>query len=270
MWVVGLMFYAVTEAAGIQPLGRLEAFVGAEKEEGSSAGGRGGVEALGVLPLHDRLGLQGIGHYVGGSGSRFGLSAGPAYDWESVKAGIFLAYQYRTHHENHFLHLRPSITFYMPQANVNLFYSHPVSSAQRGDGIIQHGINRLQATFNYFPSVDLASFMRKDNVEVILGLQANSFAGEGSGKVPNGVGPVVGFSFMPVQNFEVNFIRATIDHHGRYRVGTGLSFNLSEGTPSLKKIRGGYLEPNFFSPNGAATTSDGCPRPGHNLGVCRR
>jgi hypothetical protein len=112
--------------------------------------------------------------------------------------------------------------------------------------------------------------MRKDNVEVTLGLQANSFAGEGSGKIPNGMGPVVGFSFMPMQNFEVNLVKATIDHHGRYRVGTGLSFNLSEGTPNLKDIRRRYLEPNFFSPNGAATTGDGCPLAGHNLGGCRR
>jgi hypothetical protein len=257
-----------TEAAGIEPLGRVEAFGGAEKEAGSSAGGRGGVEALGVLPLSDRFGFQGVGHYVGGSGSRFGLSAGPVYDWASVKAGFFVAYQYRSHHDNHFVHLRPSVTFYMPQGNLNLFYLHPVSSAQRGDDAVQYGINHLQATFNYFSTADLASFMRKDNVEMTLGLQANSFAGAGSGKIPNGVGPVFGFSFMPVQNFEVNLVKATIDHHGRYRVGTGLSFNFSKGTPSLKEIRRRYLEPNFFSPNGAATTSAGCDARSHSLGGC--
>ena len=261
---------ATGEAAGIEPLGRVEVFGGAEKEAGASAGGRGGIELLGVIPLTERLGMQSVGHYVGGSGSRFGLSAGPVYDFGSVKAGFFTAYQYRSHNDNHFVHLRPSVTFYMPQANINLFYSHPVSSPQRDRGSVEDGINHLQATFNYFPAAELASFMRKDNVELTLGLQANSFAGAGSGKVPNGVGPVFGFSFMPAQNFEVNLVKAAIDHHGRYRVGVGLSFNFSKGTPTLKEIRRRYLEPNFFSPNGAASSSNSqdCSAKSHNLSVC--
>jgi hypothetical protein len=256
------------KAAGIEPLGRVELFGGAEKEAGTSAGGRGGLELLGIIPLTQNLGLQSVGHYVGGRGSRFGLSAGPVYDFGSAKAGFFTAYQYRSHNDNHFVHLRPSVTFYMPHANVNLFYSHPVSSAQRSGGSVERGINHLQATFNYFPAADLASFMRKDNVELTLGLQANSFAGAGSGKIPNGVGPVFGFSFMPVQNFEVNLVKGTVDHHGRYRVGIGVSYNFSKDAPTLKTIRSRYLEPNFFSPNGAATTGGGCPAPAHNLGGC--
>lgn len=262
------MWVSSGKAAGIEPLGRVEVFGGGEKEPGTSAGGRGGIELLGVIPFTESLGMQSIGHYVGGSGSRFGLSAGPVYDFGVVKAGFFAAYQYRSHNDNNFVHLRPSVTFYLPQANVNLFYSHPVSSPQRDHGSVEVGINQLQTTFNYFPAVDLASFMRKDNVELSLGLQANSFGGAGSGKVPNGVGPVFGFSFVPMQNLEVNLVRGTVDHHGRYRIGTGISWNFTKD-PTLKEIRRRYLEPNFFSPNGAASTGGGCSGPAVNLGGCR-
>jgi hypothetical protein len=235
--------------ADVQPVGKVVVGGGAEKESGTPAGARGTLELLGVVPLSQNFGLQSSAHYVGGRGSRFGLSAGPIYSWGSGKAGLFAAYQYRTFNDNHFVHLRPSFAFYLPQANVNLFYSHPVSSPQRDSRGVEYGVNHLQTTISYFPASDWASFLRKDNVELMFGLQANSFAGPGSGKLSTGVGPVFGFAFMPAQNVEVNLVKGTVDHHGRYRIISGLSYYFNRGAATLKELRRRYLEPNFFAPN---------------------
>lgn len=237
------------EAAGIEPVGKVSLSGGAEKEPGTPAGGRGSAEILGVIPFNRTFGLQGQASYVGGRGSRFGLNTGPIMDFGSGKAGLFVAYQHRTFNSNNFVHIRPAVSFYLPQANINLFYSHPVSSPQRDSQSVEYGINKLQATFNYFPASDLASFMRKDNVEFTLGLHANSFGGAGSGKLDSGVGPVFGFAFKPTQSLEVNVVRAAIDHHGRYKVQTGLSFYFNHANATLKDLRRRYLEPNFDGPN---------------------
>src|SRR5262245_34039794 len=110
--VLALLFSGfAARAAGVEPLGRIEAFGGAEKEAGSHAGGRGTLELLGVLPIGNHFGIQGLGNYVGGSGSRFGLSAGPLVDWGTGKAGFFGAYQYRSHNDTNLVHLRPSVSF---------------------------------------------------------------------------------------------------------------------------------------------------------------
>jgi hypothetical protein len=237
------------QSKGIEPVGKVSISGGAEKEQGTPAGGRFTGELLGVIPFNQTFGLQGLGSYVAGRGSRFGLSAGPIMDFGSGKAGLFLAYQYRTFNSNNFLHLRPSVSFYLPQANINLFYSHPLTSPQRDGNSVEYGINQLQATFSYFPASDLASFMRKDNAEFMFGLQANSFAGVGSGNLQSGVGPVFGFAFKPTQSLEVNLVKATIDHHGRYRVQSGLAFYFNHANATLKELRRRYLEPNFFAPN---------------------
>jgi hypothetical protein len=251
VFAIVLLWSSRAELAGVEPVGKVVLEGGAEKEAGTPAGGRVTAELLGVMPLTQNVGLQGIGHFIGGRGSRFGLSAGPLFDWGAGKAGLFLAYQHRSFHDNNFLYLRPSVAFYLPQANINLFYSHPISSPQRDRTGVEYGLNQLQGTFNYFPGMDLASFMRKDNVEVTLGLQANSFGGVGSGKIPNGVGPVFGLAFLPVPGWEVNVVRGTIDSHGRYNVLSGISFYFDKGGATLKELRRRYLEPNYQS-GGAA------------------
>jgi len=252
------------ELAGVEPVGKVTIEGGAEKEEGNRAGGRGTFSILGVMPLTQSFGLQGSASYVGGLGSRFGLSAGPLFSWDSGKAGLFLAYQHRTFNSNNFLHLRPSFSFYLPQANINVYYSHPLTDPQRDGDRVEVGINTLQATFNYFPSYDLASFLTRNNMEWTLGVQANSFGGVGSGNLETGVGPVFGFAFMPTKGLEVNVLKGTIDHHGRYRVETGLSFYFDKVGATLKDLRRRYLEPNFGGPNsaGARVTGSGlrsCP-----------
>jgi hypothetical protein len=202
--------------------------------------------------LSRSFGLQGLASYVGGRGSRFGVSAGPIMEFDFGKAGLFVAYQHRTFNSNNLVHLRPSVSFYLSQANISLFYSHPVSSPQRDGNGVEYGINHLQGAFSYFPATDLASFMRRDNVEFSLGVQANSFGGAGSGHLQTGVGPVFGFTFKPTQSLEVNLLKGTIDHHGRYRVQTGLALYFNHGNVTLKELRRRYLEPNFIAPNGAA------------------
>jgi hypothetical protein len=258
------------ESAGIDPVGKVSIQGGAEKEEGYDAGGRGTIELLGVIPLAGNFGLQSVAHYVGGLGSRFGLSAGPIFSWDSGKAGLFVAYQYRTLHDNNFVHLRPSVAFYLPQINLNFYYSHPISTPQRDntrfhqvnipnlpcapfcatrERSAEYGINQLVGTLSYFPGFDLASFLKKDNVELTLGLQVNSFGGVGSGKIPNGVGPVFGLAVKPMQGLELNVVRGSIDSHGRYNVFSGLSFYFDKAGATLKELRRRYLEPNSFAPN---------------------
>lgn len=244
-----LLYTSRAELAGIEPVGKASVEGGAEKEEGNQAGGRATLGILGVIPLTGSFGLQGSASYVGGLGSRFGVSAGPLFSWESGKAGLFLAYQYRTLNSNNFLHIRPSVSFYLPQANINAFYSHPLTDPQRDGNRVEVGINTLQATFNYFPSYDLASFLTRNNMEWTLGVQVNSFGGVGSGNLETGVGPVFGFAFMPTKGLEVEVVKGTVDHHGRYRVQSGVAFYFDKVGATLKDLRRRYLEPNFGGPN---------------------
>jgi hypothetical protein len=240
----------LASAAAIEPVGKLSLSGGAEKEQGTDAGGRFTAELLGVVPLSQTFGFQGIGHYVAGRGSRFGLSAGPIFGWDSGKAGIFVNYQYRTLHDLNFVHIRPSAAFYLNQANINLWYSHPVSSPQRRGQSIEYAINQLQGTFNYFPASDWASWLRKDNVELILGAQVNTFAGAGKSKLDGtGVGPVFGFAFMPMQNLSLTLFRGTVDNRSRYKVESGIQFFFNKGNATLKELRRRYLEPGDGAPS---------------------
>lgn len=230
--------------AALDPVGKITISGGAEREDGNPAGGRGTIELLGVLPLTELLGLQGIGHYVGGQGSRFGLSLGPILGWNWGKAGLFVNYQNRSLRDNNFVHIRPWVAFYLDQANVNLWYSQPVSSPQRSRTTVEYGINQIQGTLSYFPAMDLASFMRKDNLELTLGLQVNTFAGAGRHNLDSaGVGPVWGLAFMPTQNVVVNLFRATADNRSRYKVESGIQIYFSKDTPTLKDLRRRSLDP---------------------------
>ena len=242
-------------AAGLEPFGKIEISGGAEREERSSAGGRGTIEGLGVLPVFGNFGVQGTAHYVGGLGSRFGLSAGPLLGWDGGKVGAVVTYQHRTLRDNNFVHVIPSVALYLDQANLNLWYAQPISAAQRDGGHVQYGVNKLQATASYYPGSDWASFLRKDNVELTLGVQVNTFGGAGHEKLGGvGVGPVFGVSFLPMAGVAVNLVRGTIDNRSRYRVSSGLEFFSGRGSPTLKEVRRRYLEPNPDLPPSAGAT----------------
>ncbi|HEY2986777.1 MAG TPA: hypothetical protein VGL11_03565, partial [Candidatus Binatia bacterium] len=59
--LVALAFFAMVgsahAAAALEPFGKIELGGGAEKEQGQNAGGRGVIEALGVLPLVGNFGI---------------------------------------------------------------------------------------------------------------------------------------------------------------------------------------------------------------------
>jgi hypothetical protein len=184
--------------AGLEPFGKLEPSGGAEKEPHTPAGARGTVEALGVWAFTPGFGVHGSAPYVGGLGSRAGLSLASVFAWDWGKVGGFVAYQHRGLRSSDFVHLGPSMAFYLDQMNFTLWYMHPVTGAQRGGDRVEYGVNKVQATASYFPGSDWASFLRKDNVEFMLGVEANTFAGAGHRQLGGtGVGPVLGISFLP-------------------------------------------------------------------------
>jgi hypothetical protein len=244
-------FAPTANVAGLEPFGKVELSGGAEKEQGAHAGGRGAIEALGVLPLIGNFGIQGTASYMGGLGSRFGVTAGPLVGWDGGKIGMLVSYQHRTLRDNDFVHLIPSVAFYLDQANLNLWYAQPVSHAQRDGNHTEWGINKAQATASFYAGSDWASFLRKDNVELTLGIQANSFAG--GGNLRTGVGPVFGLSFLPMPGVGVNVVQGTFDSRSRYRVMSGLEFFFGRNTTTLKESRRKYLEPNQGLPLGVGS-----------------
>lgn len=247
-------FFAVApaaKAAALEPFGKVELSGGAEREPRTPAGGRGTVEALGVLPFTQNFGIQASGHYVGGLGSRAGFSAGPIFGWDSGKFGVFGAYQHRGLRGNDFVHVIPSFAWYLPQVNFSVWYAHPVNGRQTGGDRVEYGVNKLQATASFYPGSDWA-FLRKDNAELTIGVQANTFAGPGHNKLGGtGVGPVLGLSFLPVPNIVVNLVRGTYDSRSRYKVSSGLDFFWGRNTVTLKDARRRYLEPNTDIPAAA-------------------
>lgn len=253
--ILTLTVFALAPAAhsaALEPFGKIELSGGGEKEAHTPSGGRFTMEALGVLPLSGTWGVQGAMHYVGGLGSRVGFNVGPVVAWDGGKLGGFVSYQHRGLRGTNFVHLIPSVAFYLPQANLNLWYAQPVSGASHGGDRTEYGINKLQATASFFSSTDwFGPYLRKDNVELVGGLQLNTFAGEGHHKLGGtGFGGVLGASFLPMPGVAVNLVRASFDHEGRYRVATGLEFFFDpKGNTSLKEARRKYLEPNFDGPS---------------------
>lgn len=276
-------------SADVEWLGILSGFGGAERETGSpgksgptvccsfpsynkvgKAGGRGTAQALGVIPIWGPLGAQASFNYTGGLGSRIGTTFGPIYDFTAGKVGLFATYQHRSLRDANFWWLEPAVDFYLGQMNVSLRYIQPLSGAQQknvGDrsfctvfisGVcppedfktVDQAINRLQGTVSYFPTVDFLQ-VGKDNLELTLGAQVNSFAGPYQKVARTGVGPVFGISMMPAQNVELTVIKGTVDNRSRYQIETGLRFFFGKGgmpslqpakSPTLKELRRKYME----------------------------
>lgn len=239
--------------AEIEPLGIVSLSGGAEREQGAPAGGRGTIELVGVWPFTSNLGVQGLWHYVGGRGSRIGVSGGPVFGWADGKAGLFVNYQHRGLGDGDFVWIRPAAAFYLDQLNLNFWYSQPVSSGQRANGNTDWAINQLQGTVHYFPAMNVAPFLSKDNLELTLGIQVNSFGGAGRNNMGGtGVGPVWGVAFMLMPDVTVNLVRATIDQRSRYRVNSGLELSFGKANQTLKELRRKYLEPNLDGPGNVA------------------
>lgn len=259
----GFAFVPKANVAALEPFGKIELSGGGEREAHNPSGGRFIMEALGVLPLIGNFGAQGAIHYETGQGSRIGFNAGPVIGWDGGKAGFFWNYQHRGLRDSDFLWLIPTVAFYLPQWNLNLWYAHPTTGAQRGGGRVEYAVNRLQATASYFPNVDWwAPYLRRDNVELVGGIQVNTFAGAGAHKMGGAaVGPILGASFLPMPGVSVNLVRATFDSEGRYRVTTGIEFFFDRGGTSLHAMRQKYLEPNTDAPgSGGKDNHNTCDR----------
>jgi hypothetical protein len=238
----------------LEPFGKIELSGGVEKEANAEAGGRFTFEGMGVLPFVGGFGGQAAMHVVGGLGARVGLNAAPVFAFPGGKVGFFVSYEHRGLRGTDFVYLIPSVAFYLPQFNFNAWYSHPVSGGQHESGVVEYGINKLQGTVSYFAGSDWwGPFLRRDNVELLAGVQVNTFAGAGHNKIGGtGVGPVLGISMLYSPAVAVNLIRATFDDQGRYRVATGLEFYFDpKGSTTLKEMRRKYLEPNFDGPQSA-------------------
>ena len=269
--IAGIFVLTLTASAKAAPFldqfGKVELSAGGEKEAGAHSGGRFTMEGLGVLPLMGNFGVQGALHYVTGLGSRVGFNLGPVFGWDGGKVGAFISYQHRGMRGTDFVHVIPSIAIYLPQANLNLWYAQPTSGAQRGGHRVEYAINKLQGTASFFAGSDWwAPYLKKDNVELLLGLQVNSFAGAGQSKAGGtGFGPVAGASVLVLPGVAVNLLRLTFDHHSRYRVATGLEFFFDpKGNTTLKDERRKYLEPNFEGPGSGAEVSSN----GHDCRKC--
>lgn len=284
--VVSLFFVLPSKAnsANLEWLGIVSGFGGAERETGQfknnteccisssqplgKATGLGGVHALGLVPFGP-FGFQGSFQYMNASGARFSTTFGPLWDFTAGKVGFFASYQHRTmpdqggsRRSGNFWWLEPALDWYLPNMNLSLRYIHPVSSVQRHDteadktdslelGVARRfdqPINRLSATASYFPPDILT--LGKDNLELTLGVQVNSFAGPYSNVRGAGVGPVFGLAMMPMQNVELTLIKGTVDNRSRYEIQSGIRFFFGKSmpslspanSPSLKELRRKYME----------------------------
>lgn len=223
--------------------------------------GLGSVQALAVIPLAGPIGAQASFQYTGGSGSRFATTFGPIYDFTAGKVGLFASYQHRTTRSANFWWIEPALDWYLDQLNLSLRYIQPLSSAQKTNlpdpfptldpierKVIDQPINRLQATASYFPPDFLT--LGKDNLELTLGAQVNTFGGPYQKVGRSGVGPVFGVALMPMQNVEFTLIKGTVDNRSRYDFQSGIKIFFGKSmpsvspasSPSLKELRRKYME----------------------------
>src|SRR5574341_1700260 len=202
------------DTAELRPIAGIAAFGGAERGHEDEAHGIGGTQLLGLVPLTQQFGLQGSTSFTGGRGFRFGLSAGPVLHLASSRAGLFVDYEHRAHGDANLAAVRGSWAYYLDQFDLELTYSHPVSSAKNSGGIGQVGMNQLQGLLRFYPT---------KRSELNAGLIVNSFAGvdhsKGGG---SGVGGTFGLSFKLFDPVVVHLFQGQFDNRERYRVVSGI------------------------------------------------
>ncbi len=202
------------DGAELKPIGGIAAFGGAERGHEDEAHGVGGTQLLGLVPLTQQFGLQGSTSFTGGRGFRFGLSAGPVLNLASSRAGLFVDYEHRAQGDANLAAVRGSWAYYLNQFDLELTYSHPVSSAKSSGGISQVGMNQLQGLLRFYPTKE---------VELNAGILVNSFAGvdhsKGGG---SGVGGAFGLSFKLFDPVVIHLVQGQFDNRERYRVVSGI------------------------------------------------
>ncbi|MDP2604637.1 MAG: hypothetical protein Q8S00_18930 [Deltaproteobacteria bacterium] len=229
---------AISKAAELQPVVSVNLFGGAERGSGASAGGIGGGEILGLLPLADRIGLQGSVLNQGGNGGhRLGVSLGPVYAYSSGKVGLFGDYVHENRGDNNFFYLRGIWSHYFTNFDLALSYTQPVNSLQHtrvtvidrdlDGGQCNNGvpfrrrtvnrsvpaINELKGIVRYYPTA---------KTEINAGLLVNSFAGPGHNDPGTGFGGVFGFAFQALDWLIIRPIQGQMDTRERYRITSGV------------------------------------------------
>jgi hypothetical protein len=280
--LVAVAFPPQAGVANLEWLGRVSGLGGFEREGGggfrwgdvgdsgqSKAAIVGSVEALGVVPFSaispmlENFGFEGQFSYAGGRGSRFNLNVAPVFAWNGGKIGVFYHNQWRNYpdgvggdksagndpREFHFAWIRPAVSLYFPQMNVDISMNQPVVNVQYSAGYYERDSrykkwipqSQLRGVVNYFPT--FAEFITKDNLELSLGVEVNSFSG--SNNLQSGVGPVLGIAILPMRNLELTVVKGNFDNRGRYQFISGLQyyFDSSKVSSTLLQLRRKYLDP---------------------------
>jgi len=237
----GLMIFspvATGKAAEMQPVVSVNLFGGAERGSDEHAGGIGGGEILGLLPLADRIGVQGSLLNQGGNGGyRLGVTLGPVFAYSSGKVGLFGDYVHENQGSDNFFYLRGVWSHYFNNFDLVLSYSQPVNSLQHtgvtvkdidlDNGECNNGvpfrkrhvnrsvpaINELKGVVRYYPTA---------KTEINAGLLVNSFAGPGHNDPGTGFGGVFGFAFQALDWLIIRPIQGQMDTRERYRITSGV------------------------------------------------
>ncbi|MBI4524570.1 MAG: hypothetical protein HY695_12250 [Deltaproteobacteria bacterium] len=279
VFVVVFYFGTLVSQVGsqLQPVGSATLFGGAERGSDDHAGGIGGIELLGLLPLGSRWGLQGsILNQGGAGGYRLGLSAGPVYAYNSGKFGLFGDYVHQNRGDNNFFYARGVWSHYFDNFDLVLSYSHPLNSVQhtrrtvtdqtispenncdpnnpvltkRGVRKSVPAINELKGVIRYYPN---------PRVELNAGLLVNSFAGPDRNKTGTGFGGVFGVAFQVLDWLIVRPLQAQMDTRERYRITSGVELVWAP----LQQYQRGHAEAkdtSFAAAGGAAGVSSIDPR----------
>lgn len=213
--------------ADLKPIGGITAFGGAERHRGEGASGIGGIDLLGLAPVGRNLGVQGGFYLSGGQGARFGLNAGPVFNFTSGKAGLFVDYEHRAREDFNLVGIRGVGGYYFDKFDFLLSYSQPVSSVKRSGGKTLAGINELQGLARFYPT---------DEIEINAGVLVNSFAGpDRKDEGGTGVGGVFGLSFKVIDPVVIQLVQGKVDNRERYRVTSGVQ--LIFGSPLREWLR---------------------------------
>jgi hypothetical protein len=220
----------------LQPVVGLTLFGGAERGSDDHAGAMGGSELLGLYPVTRSWGIQGSLLNQGGIGGyRFGLSAGPVYDYNSGKVGLFADYVHRNTGNNNFFFLRGVWSHYFENFDLVLSYTQPVHSVQHTPKTVidterpgdncgdppqartvdakEPSINELKGILRYYPT---------PKIELNGGLLVNSFAGPDRNKTGTGFGGVFGVAFQALDWLIIRPVQGQMDTRERYRITSGI------------------------------------------------
>ena len=240
-----------SSAVDLKPVGGITGFVGAERSNGISASGIGGVDGLGLLPLTKNIGLQGGLTLSGGQGFKFDLNAGPILNFDSGKVGLFLDYEHRAREDYNYVGLHGIGGYYFDRFDTLLSYSQPVSSVKRVNGRKLTGVNELHGVLRFYPT---------NEIEINGGFLVNSFAGPGrNDDGGTGVGGSFGVSFKLFDPVVLQLVQAKIDNRDRYRVTSGIQ--IIWGSPLQEYLREHIAMPTIGGNPGAPKSTRNAPPP---------